>query len=110
MEGTVIERGKFYYDFRDYQFTWILMKCCCCFVKKDSIWWKDRLFKYNRYEAAVEKLNEEIDILKHIQNQRVSEFMAKLILRKHQRALVQSFKRFQLDDMIAEHEAAKKAD
>lgn len=59
------------------------MKCCCCFVKKDSIWWKDRLFKYNRYETAVEKLNEEIDILKHIQNQRVSEFMAKLILRKH---------------------------
>ena len=86
------------------------MKCCCCFVKKDSIWWKDRLFKYNRYETAVEKLNEEIDILKHIQNQRVSEFMAKLILRKHQRALVQSFKRFQLDDMIAEHEAAKKVD
>ena len=34
--------------------------------------------------------------------------MAKLILRKHQRALVQSFQKYQLDDMIAEDEAAKR--
>lgn len=34
--------------------------------------------------------------------------MGKLILRKHQRALVQSFKKYQLDDMLAEEEALKK--
>ena len=78
--------------------------CCCC-VNKDSLRWKVRNFKFERYEKAVEKMNAEIDILKHIQNQRVSEFIAKLVLRKHQRALVQSFQKYQLDDMIAEEEA-----
>ena len=34
--------------------------------------------------------------------------MAKLILRKHQRALVQSFAKYQLDDMIQEDEIDKK--
>lgn len=33
--------------------------------------------------------------------------MAKLILRKHQRALVQSFAKYQLDDMLAEEESEK---
>ena len=39
--------------------------------------------------------------------QRTSQFISKLILRKHQRALVQSFRKYQLDDMIAEEEAEK---
>ena len=33
--------------------------------------------------------------------------MAKLILRKHQRALVQSFAKYQLDDMLKEEESEK---
>ena len=36
--------------------------------------------------------------------------MSKLILHKHQRALIQSFQKFQLDDMITEHENDKKRD
>ena len=66
LEGTVIERGKFYYSFNEYKFTWILKSFLCCFVKKDGIWWKNRIFKYNRYEKAVQRMDEEIDILKHI--------------------------------------------
>ena len=69
--------------------------------------WKNRDFRYKRYEKAVENLKKEIDILKHIGNQRSSEFISKLILRKHQRALVQSFQKYQLDDMIAEDESEK---
>ena len=88
MEGTVIERGKFFYGFAEYYITWLLDKCCCCCLNRQSRSWKEREFRYARYEAAVERLNEEIDILKHVSNQRIGEFMAKLILRKHQRALV----------------------
>ena len=108
MEGTVVERGKFFYRFSEYYCTWMLQCCFCCFVKKESLWWKNRDFRYKRYEKAVERLNEEIDVLKHVSTQRTSEFISKLILRKHQRALVQSFQKYQLDDMIAEDEALKR--
>ena len=68
LEGTVIERGKFFYAFTEYQWTWIMKSFLCCLVKKNGVWWKNRIFKYTRYEKAVERMNEEIDILKHIQN------------------------------------------
>ena len=45
------------------------------------MWWKRRTFEYERYENAVENMNKEVDILKHVTNQRVSEFLAKLVLR-----------------------------
>lgn len=47
-------------------------------------------------------MNKEIDILKHVQVQRISIFMQKLRLRKDQRALVTSFKKYQIDFMIPE--------
>ena len=53
-------------------------------------------------------LNEEIDILKHLSNQRVSAFIAKLILRKHQRALIYSFLPYTMDNMCKEDEASTK--
>ena len=83
IEMTIKERGKFYYRYSEYILTWLAGCCCCCFIKKDSIWWKSKQFKYKRYEDAVEQLNNEIDILKHVSNQRISEFIAKLVLRKH---------------------------
>ena len=63
---------------------------------------------YKRYEEALGKLNKEIDILKHVSNQRVSEFISKIVMTRYQRALVQSFKKYQLDDMIAEDEIVKR--
>lgn len=66
LQGTVIERGKFFYEFSEYNWTWILASLFCCFLSKDSLWWKKRMFKYKRYEQAVERLSEEIDILKHV--------------------------------------------
>ena len=88
LEGTVVERGKFWYRYSEYFCTWFLRCFICCAKCKDSRWWKNRDFRYKRYEKAVENLKKEIDILKHIGNQRSSEFISKLILRKHQRALV----------------------
>ena len=83
LEGTVIERGKFYYQYREYIGTWLLSRLCCCLLKRESLWWKRRQFRYTRYETAEPRLNEEIDILKYLQTQRLSEFISKLILRKH---------------------------
>ena len=108
LENTVGARGKFYYYFTDYYWTWFILSCCCCCLNKNSLSYKKRVFRYERYEKAVERMNEEIDILKHIQNQRASGFLQKLILRKHQRALVSSFQKFLLDDMIKEEEAERK--
>ena len=65
-------------------------------------------FEYERFEKAVEGLNREIDIVKHVSTQRLSEFMAKLTLRRHHRALVSSFMKYQIDNMLAEEEEAKK--
>lgn len=68
LEQTVSARGKFYYLFAEYWATWFLLSCCCCFLRKNSLRHKKRMFKYERYNTAVERMNEEIDILKHIQN------------------------------------------
>lgn len=105
----MIERGKFFYRFVDYQATWCLrgLFCLCiqkhggcCSKCKNSRWWKKRNFKYDQYENTLKKLNSEIDILKHVSGQRVSQFLSKIVLKRHQRALVQSFEQYQLDDMI----------
>lgn len=52
-----------------------------------------------RHEAASEKLADEIDIVKLLYVHRVGQFLAKLILNKHQRVLVTSFKKYQIDDL-----------
>lgn len=83
LKGTIIERGKFDYTFREYYFTWFITKFCCCCIRKNSQRAKIRQFKYDRYLDAIDRVNKEIDILKHVSNQRVSDFIAKLVLRKH---------------------------
>ena len=44
-------------------------------------------------------LANEFDIVKFIYVVRISQFLSKLVLRKHQRALVTSFKKYQIDDL-----------
>ena len=107
LESTLTERGIFRYSFANYYWTWFLISCCCCFLRRQSIWWQRKQFKYDRYNRAVERLNEDIDILKHLSNQRVSTFIAKLILRKHQRALVHSFRKHLLADNLLQDEKDK---
>ena len=83
IQGTIIDSGKFYYTYLEYRMTHFLLKCCCCCMKREWFWWRKRLFRYERYEKAVKSLNKEIDIVKHVSNLRTSQFIAKLILRKH---------------------------
>ena len=52
-------------------------------------------------------MTEEMDVLKYIETMRLANFIGKFVLQRYQRALVQSFSKFQLDDMIKEDELAK---
>ena len=102
------EKGKFYYRYSEYITTWLLSLCCCCMFDRESTWWRKRKFEYDRYEKAVDKLNKQIDIVKFVEKQRLSEFMARLFLKPYQRALVQSFQEYQIDNMPAFEEQAKR--
>ena len=44
-------------------------------------------------------LADEVDIVKFIYVLRIGQFISKMILNKHQRALVTSFKKYQLNDL-----------
>ena len=68
LEGTVIERDKFEYSFREYFTTWILKTYLCCCLKKSSNFWKVRKAKYERYGKAVKKMSKEVDVLNYIEN------------------------------------------
>ena len=52
--------------------------------------------RLKRHEVASEQLNNEIDIVKLLYVQRIGQFIAKLILKKHQRALVTSLRNTKL--------------
>jgi len=69
---------------------------CCC---KDLDWYKRKVAKLERHEKAVEVLTEELDIVKQIKGDRVTDFLAKMSLKRYQRALVANFHRFQIASM-----------
>ena len=98
MMRTVAERGRYWYTYQEYLFVWLLKMCCCLCCSRNS-WYKKRLEKYERHQRASEKLQDEVDIVKLIYVQRIGQFIAKLILKKHQRALVTSFKKYQIGDL-----------
>ena len=105
---TVAERGKYFYHYSDYMLTWFLRSFCCCFFK-NSPWFERKIEKLERHEQASEKLAEEIDIVKLLQNQRLGLFMAKLILKKHQRALITNFRSYQLNDLRSGQDKSRRS-
>ena len=90
---TVAERGKYNYSYLESRITFLLnlfFKCCL----KNKVWFKHRMEKLERHKKASEMLADEIDIVKFIYVLRIGQFLSKLILKKHQRALVTSFKKY----------------
>ena len=55
--------------------------------------------RLERHKSVEDKLNKEIDIVKLLKAQRLNLFVAKLFLKRHQRALVSSFKKYQIEDL-----------
>ena len=88
---TVAERGKYFYSYSESRTTSFLkFFCSCCLENKP--WYKKRIERLERHSKATDKLADEIDIVKFIYVLRIGQFISKLILNKHQRALVTSFK------------------
>ena len=83
LKQTVSERGQFTYTFWEYYGTWFFKTCCCCFLKKQKLWWRRREWRYNRYEDILERMNSEIDVLKFISAQRMTDFLSKVYLSRH---------------------------
>ena len=92
MMRTVAERGKYFYNYSEYLLSLFLRSVCCCC--RHGPWLKRRIKKLERHEAASERLTQEIDIVKLLSLQRIGNFMAKLVLKKHQRALVTNFSKY----------------
>ena len=107
---TVAKRGKYFYNYSDWWFS-SFTRCMCCFKCCRVGCIDSRISKIERHEEASKKLNAEIDVVTLLQGLRTGSFVAKMVLKKHQRALVTNFKRHQLTDFggthapsIAEHE------
>ena len=98
MMNTVAGRGKYFYNYTEYLYSnFLKLLCSCCCKKKDCF--KRRMKRLERHENASEKLCKEMDIVNFIYVRRLSQFISKMVLDKHQRALVTSFKKYQLEDL-----------
>ena len=91
MLSTVAERGKYHYEYAEYVATSFVGKFCCCFVKSCKCY-NQRHKRLKRHEDACEKLTQEVDIVQVLYSHRISQLLARLILKKRQRALVSSFR------------------
>jgi len=99
---TVAERGKYWYDFHEFfvmkliQYFMCCCCCCCCSRLTNSACYKRRLQRFERHKEAVYKLDSELGVLQIVQTLRQTKFLAKLLLRKHHRVLINSFRQYQL--------------
>ena len=98
MITTVAERGKYFYEYSEYLMTFFLKHLCCCFVSRKP-WFKRRIKREKRHAEARKRLAKEIDIVEMLYSHRISQLLARVVLKKHQRALVSSFMKYQVDDL-----------
>ena len=98
MMNAVAERGHYWYDYSEYLFITLMNAFCCC-VASRSNWLKRRQRKLRRHEKASERLGKEVDVVMLMQTQRLVSLMARLTLKKHQRALVSNFRQYQINDL-----------
>ena len=53
--------------------------------------------RLKRHEEGSDRLEAEVDILQFLHAQRLTNFLAKLFLRRHQRTMIYRFKKYQLE-------------
>ena len=98
MMDIIANKGRYDYSYFEYLGACTLkLLCSCCCVKSDS--YQKRVKRLERHEAAQEKLGQEVDLVKLLQVHRMVIFIAQLGFKKHQRALISNFKRYQLEDL-----------
>lgn len=82
MLQSVAERGRYFYEYREYLVTNFLKSLCCCLVNGRD-WYERRLVRLQRHQEASDRLKDEVDIVKLLYVQRLSQFLAKIKLSKH---------------------------
>lgn len=101
MKETIIQQDQYDQNYCEILFLEkVRFLCGCCCKNKD--WYKQRVKKLERHENAVAALTEEFDVVKHIKGERVTDFLAKISLKRYHRALVASFSRYQVADLRCE--------
>ena len=70
MMRTVTERGRYWYGYSEYLWTLFFSSCCCCLCKMSALY-NRQLDRLKRHQQAVDKLVDEIDILKLLQVNRI---------------------------------------
>ena len=93
MMKTVAERGRYFYYYSEFLLARLMQLCCSCCCR-GSAWYERRTKKLQRHNDATERLDKEIDIVKLLYVQRVGQFIAKLFLKRHQRALITTFREY----------------
>ena len=58
--------------------------------------------RLERHQKASKLVIRELDVVDLIYVKRLCQFLAKVVLKKHQRALVSSFKRYRIDDLSSQ--------
>ena len=98
MIRTVAESCKYEYNYLEScitSFLRLFFGCCL----KNKAWFKHKTEKLKRHEEASKKLVDEFDIVKLIGVLRIVQFMSKVKMYKHQRALIPNFKEYQLSNL-----------
>ena len=99
---TAAEPSKYTFNFREYILSNVIKllvcKTCCCCLTRTQCYIK-RIKRLQRHKEATERLTEEMDIQTAFKIMRLANFMAKLNLKKHQRALVPSFSKYRLENL-----------
>ena len=97
MMDIIAKKGRYTYGYVEYLGASTLkLLCSCCCSKSD--FYQKRVKRLERHEAAQEKLGQEVDLVKLLQVHRMVIFIAQLGFKKHQRALISNFKRYQIED------------
>ena len=93
---TVSQEGHYFVNFSEYMGSRVLRALCNCCCKSKQCY-KERMQRLKRHKIAQERLISEVDLVSVMQMKRTAEFMAKLSLKRYQRALVSRFRKYQLD-------------
>lgn len=89
-------RVHYSYTYVENWLTWFLTTFLCCFSKLAC--YKNRLTRYEVHQSSKERLSAETDIVQIIEQSRITHFLAKIGLKRHQRKLIPSFRLYNLDD------------
>ena len=92
VKKSIETRKKYNYSYAEYLTTKFMKACClnkCISAEAAS--------RFERHADTTERLEEELNFIQLVRNLRVFRFMSRLMLRKYQRVLVQSFRKYQVE-------------